>query len=279
MIVSIIGIGLIGGSMALNLKKKGFATHCIGVDNNPIHQQQALQLGLVNSLETLENAVCKADLVIVAVPVDVISQLLPKILDLVDNQVVIEVGSTKTKILEPIALHPKRARLVASHPMWGTEYNGPQAAIFDAFCGRACVICAPESSDKDALELCQTIYNLLEMKLLYMNAHDHDLHVAYISHISHITSFALANTVLEKEKEDDKIFALASGGFESTVRLAKSSPQMWTPIFCQNRQNVLEVLNEHIYQLQKFKESLENEDAFSLQKLMENANQIRRIIQ
>jgi prephenate dehydrogenase len=278
MIVSIIGIGLIGGSMALNLKKKGFATHCIGVDNNPIHQQQALELGLVDTLETLENAVGKSNLIIVATPVNTISELLPKVLDLVDNQVVIEVGSTKTKILEAVALHPKRSRLVASHPMWGTEYNGPQAAVIDAFAGRACVLCERELSDKDAIDICQTMYNLLEMRLLYMNAQDHDLHVAYISHISHITSFALANTVLEKEKEDDKIFALASGGFESTVRLAKSSPQMWTPIFYQNRQNVLEVLNEHIHQLQQFKASLENEDMLKLQKLMENANQIRRII-
>jgi prephenate dehydrogenase len=278
MIVSIVGIGLIGGSFALALREQGFATRLIGVDSNVEHQQQALALGLIDEISDLKTAVLQSDLIIVAVPVSAIAELLPKILDLVDNQVVIEVGSTKTPIVFDLVGHLRRGRLVASHPMWGTEYSGPQAAIREAFCHRACVLCDVEDSDPDALALAQNIYNMLKMRLLYMNAQDHDLHVAYVSHISHITSFALANTVLEKEKEDDKIFALASGGFESTVRLAKSSPQMWTPIFLQNRPNVLEVLNEHIYQLQKFRNALENADGQALSKLMEEANQIRRII-
>jgi prephenate dehydrogenase len=162
--------------------------------------------------------------------------------------------------------------------MWGTEYSGPEAAVRNAFAGRACVICEKEKSDKQAVDIIEKIYHELGMHIIYMNAKDHDMHTAYISHISHITSFALANTVLEKEKEDNAIFELASAGFESTVRLAKSNPSMWAPIFMQNRENILDVLNEHISQLRKFKSCLEKENYEYLWELMENANTIGRII-
>ncbi|MDQ2753360.1 MAG: prephenate dehydrogenase/arogenate dehydrogenase family protein, partial [Bacteroidota bacterium] len=174
--------------------------------------------------------------------------------------------------------HPMRKRFVATHPMWGTEYSGPEAAVRDAFRGRSCVICEKEKSDKDAVQIVENIYKALGMHLAYMDAENHDVHAAYVSHISHITSFALANTVLEKEKEEDAIFRLASAGFESTVRLAKSNPQMWVPIFMQNRENVLDVLNEHISQLRKFKACLEKENVEYLQQLIENANKIGKII-
>jgi prephenate dehydrogenase len=162
--------------------------------------------------------------------------------------------------------------------MWGTEYSGPESAVRDAFIGRACVICEKEKSDADAVEAIEKVYRELGMHIIYMNAEDHDVHTAYISHISHITSFALANTVLEKEKEEDAIFELASAGFESTVRLAKSNPAMWAPIFMQNRENILDVLNEHISQLRKFKACLEKENGEYLLELIENANKIRKII-
>lgn len=276
--VAIIGIGLIGGSMAIALKEKGIASHLIGVDANPGHRQKALELGLVDDVMEIEDAVSNADVVIIAVPVDVSEKILPAVLDIADRQVVIEVGSTKEGIIEVIRDHPKRKRFVATHPMWGTEYSGPEAAVSGAFTGKATVICNKEESDADAVEMAERIYRVLGMHILYMTAADHDLHVAYISHISHITSFALANTVLEKEREDDAIFELASAGFESTVRLAKSNPAMWVPIFMQNKENVLDVLNEHISQLKKFKSCLEKENYEYLLELIENANKIRRII-
>jgi prephenate dehydrogenase len=278
MTVTVVGIGLIGGSFALALKDKGLAKRVIGVDLNEEHQRKALSLQLVDEIKQLDEAVKEADLIFLAVPVDAASKLLPLILDKVDKQVVMDAGSTKEGIIEAIKDHPKRKRFVATHPMWGTEYSGPEAAVHGAFEGKATVVCSKEESDKDAVELIENIYRQLGMHLVYMNAHDHDVHVAYVSHISHITSFALANTVLEKEKEEDAIFELASGGFESTVRLAKSNPITWASIFMQNKENVLDVLNEHISQLRKFKACLEKENHEYLEELMINANKIKRII-
>jgi prephenate dehydrogenase len=276
--VAVVGIGLIGGSLALSLKDKQLVGEVIGVDANPLHAGRALQLGLVDRLATLPEAVELADLVILATPVDAAEKLLPGVLDLVTRQVVMDVGSTKTGILQAIAHHPKRSRFVATHPMWGTEYSGPDAAVHQAFLAKAVVICNREESDADALHLVEDLYRHIGMHLVYMDAAAHDIHVAYISHISHITSFALANTVLQKEKEEEAIFELASGGFESTVRLAKSNPAMWVPIFMQNRENVLDVLNEHISQLRKFKSCLEKENYTYLAELIEEANKISRII-
>jgi len=276
--VAIVGVGLIGGSLGIALREKGIAERLIGVDASTVHANKALELGLVDEIASLETAVAASDLVVLAVPVDVVEQLLPVILNLTARQVIMDAGSIKEPILDVIQHHPKKGRFVATHPMWGTEYSGPEAAVHGAFEGKATVICNKEDSDADALELVETLYKNLGMHLVYMNAREHDVHVAYVSHISHITSFALANTVLEKEKEEDAIFRLASGGFESTVRLAKSNPGMWVPIFMQNRDNVLDVLNEHISQLRKFKACLEKENEAYLKTLIENANGIRKII-
>lgn len=278
MTITVIGVGLIGGSMVLTLREKGFADRIIGVEANPVHAEKALALGLVDEIMELEKAVKQADLVILATPINIAEVLLPVILDMVDKQVVMDVGSTKKVICESAAKNPHRGRFVATHPMWGTEYSGPEAAVKGAFEDKAAVICSKEDSDTDAVALVEKVYNLLGMHLVYMNADDHDVHVAYVSHISHITSFALANTVLEKEREEDAIFELASGGFESTVRLAKSNPAMWVPIFMQNKDNVLDVLNEHIAQLRKFKACLEKENYEYLGELIEKANGIRRIL-
>ncbi len=189
-----------------------------------------------------------------------------------------DVGSAKEIICKSVLFHKNRGRFVASHPMWGTEHSGPEAALKAAFQNKAAVICEKEKSDPESLAMVEKVYGLLGMHLVYMNAADHDIHTAYISHVSHITSFALANTVLEKEKEDNTIFELASGGFESTVRLAKSNAGMWVPIFEQNRNNVLDVLNEHISQLKKFKACLEKENYDYLSELIHHANTIKRIL-
>lgn len=276
--VTIIGIGLIGGSMALALRELGLADTVIGVDANPEHQKKALELKLVDEILPLETAIINADLIILAIPVNAAEKILPFILDHTDKQVLMDVGSTKEGVINAIQSHPKRARFVATHPMWGTEYSGPEAAIKGAFIDKATVICNKEESDADALALVEKMYQTLGMHLIYMNAKAHDVHVAYVSHISHITSFALANTVLEKEREEDAIFELASGGFESTVRLAKSNSAMWVPIFMQNKENVLDVLNEHIAQLRKFKSCLEKDNYDYLKELIEQANGIKRIL-
>jgi len=276
--LAVIGIGLMGGSLALTLKRKGFVYNVIGVDNNTQHQTEALALGLVDEIMTLEDAVRNSDIIAIATPVNIAEKLLPTILDLVDQQVVFDVGSTKESIVNIANGHSKKGRFVPTHPMWGTEFSGPSAAQEDAFLEKATVICNADKVDADALQKVESLYKALGMHIVNMDAIKHDIHVAYVSHISHITSFALANTVLEKEKESDAIFELASGGFESTVRLAKSNAAMWVPIFMQNKENVLDVLNEHISQLKKFKACLEKENFEYLSDLIENANGIKRIL-
>lgn len=277
--VTIIGVGLIGGSFALALKDKKIASHIIGVDFNEANLAKAIKIGLIDEALPLEEAVKKSDLIFVAIPVDATIAIMEKIMPLInEKQIVADAGSTKSALTDIVKNYPLSNRFVATHPMWGTEHSGPEAAVHGAFDGKACVICNKQNADADAVEMIENIYNKIGMHLVYMDADAHDLHAAYVSHISHITSFALANTVLEKERADDAIFELASGGFESTVRLAKSNAAMWVPIFKQNKENVLDVLNEHIMQLKKFKTCLEKDNYEYLQELIEGANKIKRII-
>jgi len=276
--VTIIGVGLIGGSLAMRLKEKGIAQRIIGVDNNPDHLRTALELGLVDDVMALDEAIPLSDVIIFAIPVDATMSILPMVLDKVDQQIVIDLGSTKGAMVNLIKNHPSRKRFVAAHPMWGTEYSGPEAAVKGAFEFKTVIVCNAEESDSKALDWAKDMFSTIGMNIMEMSAEAHDIHAAYVSHIAHITSFALANTVLEKEHEDQAIFALASAGFESTVRLAKSNPQMWVPILMQNKENVLDVLNEHITQLRKFKSCLEKENWDYLKQLMEQANKIKRII-
>ena len=277
--VTIVGVGLISGSLALALKEKGLAKNIIGVSRTQESISKALKLGIIDEALPLEEAVKKSDFIYVAIPVDVTVPVTLQIMDLItDKQIVADAGSTKYVLCKALANHPLRKRFVATHPMWGTEYSGPESAVRGAFSGRSCVICEKDKTDKEVADKIESLYKTLGMNIVYMEAENHDIHAAYVSHISHITSFALANTVLEKEKEEDAIFELAGGGFESTVRLAKSNPSMWAPIFMQNRENVLDVLNEHISQLKKFKSCLEKENYEYLKELMQNANKISRII-
>jgi len=276
--ITIVGVGLIGGSLALQLHEKKISSRLIGVEANESHAQKALELELVDEILPLDDAIQHSDVIILAIPVDSMVTLLPEVLNKIDHQIVVDLGSTKSQLIEAVKNHPRRGRYVAAHPMWGTEYNGPQAAVKGAFEKVAVAICNAKESDEDAIEWTRNMFEKVGMRLLEMDAYAHDLHAAYVSHISHITSFALANTVLEKEKEEGAIFDLASAGFESTVRLAKSNPAMWVPIFKQNRENVLDVLNEHITQLKKFKSCLEKENYEYLLELIEEANKIKGII-
>lgn len=279
MIAAIIGVGLIGGSMAITLREKGMVNWVIGVDQDEENLGKAKELKIIDEGSALEDAMQRATLIVLAIPVDALLNVLPAILDQArPDHVIMDVGSTKEKIMQLVAGHPNRGRFVAAHPMAGTEYSGPEAAIRNLFTNKTMVLCDVKSSDEDALEMVESVVDALQMRLVYMNAEEHDLHTAYVSHISHITSFALALTVLEKEKEGGRIFELAGGGFESTVRLAKSSPDMWVPIFRHNRHNVLDVLEEHIHQLQHMKKLLEEEDYDSFYKLIQKSNKIRKIL-
>ncbi|WP_346996487.1 prephenate dehydrogenase [Alistipes finegoldii] len=277
--ILIAGLGLIGGSFALALRDREIADEILGVEKSDENAAEALRLGLADRIVTLEEGVPQADLVVLATPVDTIPLMAVKALNHVtDRQVVMDMGSIKAELCEVISMHARRGRFVAAHPMWGTEYSGPRAAQHGAFTGRNAVVCEAERSDADALATVERIFRALDVPVVYMGAEEHDLHAAYVSHISHVTSFALALTVLEKEREERHIFDLAGGGFESTVRLAKSAAATWVPILLRNKYNVLDVLREHIHQLQIMRRMIERDDAEGLTSAFGKANSIQRII-
>jgi prephenate dehydrogenase len=276
--IAIIGLGLIGGSMAIDLKKRGWANYIIGVDSDKLHAETAKNIGFVDELMSFNEAIEASELIILATPANVTLKLLPKILDAIEQQIVTDVSSTKVEISERIKFHQKRRNYVSSHPMAGTEYSGPWAAISGLFDGKAVIFTDAEDSDEKALSTIKDMYDALNMRPLYMSAYNHDTHVAYVSHISHISSFALALTVLEKEKNEKNIFNLASGGFDSTVRLAKSSAEMWTPIFMQNGDNVITVLETYINKLQEFKSAIEKNNNQEITKLILKANKIKKVL-
>lgn len=277
--LTVIGPGLIGGSMALDLRRNGFVGHVVGVESNPVHAAQALEAGLVDQVLPLEEAVANSHLIVVAIPVDHLARVLPMVLDLMHpDQVLMDVGSTKAAALAAVEHHALRRRFVATHPMAGTEYSGPGAARNNLFEGKCCVLTNVKDSDPDALALVEKLYASLHMHLAYLDAQAHDLHVAYVSHISHIASFALALTVLEKEQDEAQIFELASSGFNSTVRLAKSHPDTWVPIFQQNRDHILDVLDTYINTVSKFRTLLIKNDFSTFHSLIKQANEIKRIL-
>ncbi len=278
--VCIVGIGLIGGSMALDLKKRGFAEKVIGVDINPQHANIARLSKLVDETMYLEEAVKASGLIIIATPIDVTKKLLPDILTLCagTDKVVTDVGSTKAGILQKIQDHPNRTQYVASHPMAGTEFSGPLAAISRLFDYKTAIICESENSSSQALEMVKQMYETLHMKVIFMQPHEHDVSAAYVSHISHISAFALSLAVLEKEKDEKRILDLASGGFASTVRLAKSSAEMWVPVFDQNSDYVLEVLDTYIEKLGQFRQAIQEKNHEELTHLIQESNKIQKIL-
>jgi len=278
--VTIIGLGLIGGSVAINLRDAGFANTIVGVDNNPMHATKALKLGLIDEIGDGLAGIDEADMVVIAIPVDHAKKILPDVLGAInDTAVVIDMGSTKQGICDRVRVNRRRGRYVATHPIAGTENTGPDAAFKELFKEKTGIICEKERSDADALATTEKVYELLGMRLTYMDAKDHDLHVAYVSHLSHVSSFMLGLTVLEIEKDEKKIFDLAGSGFESTVRLAKSSPEMWSPIFAQNSDFISQALETYIRNLQDFKTCIDNRDAGGMLELMKQANDVRDVLQ
>lgn len=277
--VTIVGLGLIGGSMALDIRKAGLASELIGVDIHSKHIQEAQSLKLVDRVLPENEALQMADLVILSIPVNTLGALLPAILDAIrDDTVVIDAGSTKGHICRVVSAHPRRGQFVAAHPLAGTENSGPTAAFAGLFAGKTNIICERERSSDRALAVADKLFGALGMKTIYMEPDEHDRHVAYVSHLSHVSAFLLGHTVLDIEKDEKKIFTLAGSGFESTVRLAKSSPDMWAPIFEQNMEYLSQALMEYIMHLQRFHYHLMKKDTKEIYKIMEKANEIRRVL-
>jgi prephenate dehydrogenase len=276
---TIVGLGLIGGSMAIDLRKAGVATALMGVEQNKSNAARALELGLVDEILPLEEAVLQSDLVITAIPVNAIRSVLLKALDLISTDtVIVDTGSTKSQICKAIENHAKRSQFIAAHPIAGTENSGPDAAFSGLFVNKTNIICEQEKSSAKALELAQQIFAALEMRTIFMDPVEHDKHVAYVSHLSHVSSFLLGQTVLDIEQDEKNIFNLAGSGFASTVRLAKSSPDMWAPIFEQNAEYLSQALLEYIMHLQRFQYHLMKRDVNELHKIMTQANKIRKTL-
>lgn len=279
MVISIIGIGLLGGSFALGLREKYPNIRFVGVDNSSVNQKIALAKGIVDEIVSLEEALEIAELNVLATPVDAITKLLPYMLDrLPEGRTITDLGSTKELICALADSHAKRGQYVAVHPMAGTENSGPGAAFKEMLIDKNVIICDKEKSNRDSLVLVETFLRDIGMKIHYMKPIEHDLHLAYVSHLSHISSFALGLTVLDKEQDERAIFDMASTGFSSTVRLAKSSPQMWAPIFDQNKTNVSKALGDYIELLKKFKEAIDSKDLNTSLNFMSRANDIGRIL-
>lgn len=277
--ITVIGLGLIGGSMAIDLRAKGLASSIVGFDNNPAHGKLAVELGLVDKFAPLEEAVKNADVVIVSIPVNAIQTFLPGLLDIIESKtVVIDTGSTKSAICKSVTGHPKRNQFVAAHQIAGTENSGPSAAFAGLFVGKTNIVCEKSKSSETALLKAQQLFDALGLNTIFMEAEEHDKHVAYVSHLSHVSSFLLGQTVLDIEKDEKNIFNLAGSGFASTVRLAKSSPEMWAPIFEQNSEYLSQALLEYIMHLQRFHYHLMKRDTKELLSTMKKANEIRRIL-
>jgi len=275
--IVVIGIGLIGGSMAMSVR--GFETKIIGVDSSEKNLEKAKELGIIDVSMPLDQALLVADLVLLSIPVDAAREMLPHILDTVhDETVVIDAGSTKAGICGKVRNHPRRKNFVASHPMAGTEYSGPEAAMRDLFVGKKTIICESELSSEFALKRAQTLYQMLGMTILYMNPEDHDKHIAYVSHLTHIIAYALSITVQEIEKNEERIFEMAGSGFASTVRIAKSSSQMWTPIFRQNSKYLIDSIDKYIDILNQFKTLIAENKTEDLYSLISDANKIKEVL-
>ena len=277
--IGVIGLGLIGGSVALSLRKNRPSVQLYGADKSSLHLQQALELNLVDC-ELSKDQWSQMDVLFLAIPVDATVKLLPQVLEGVSSRtLVIDMGSTKGAIVEAVAQHPRRDQFLAAHPIAGTEFSGPQAAFEGLFEGKITILCDAEKTAASSREKGIELLEAMHMRLIYMDAAAHDLHVAYVSHLSHVSSFMLGQTVLDMEKNPETIVELAGSGFASTVRLAKSSAAMWAPIFQQNKRHVLNALHAYIGHLNTFADALEAEDTDQLLELMKKANQIKPILE
>lgn len=277
--IGVIGLGLIGGSFALAAKEHLEDVVLYGADQNQAHLEEAIESGIVDQILSPE-LYPKMDVMILAIPVNAASLLVLNILDQInDNALLFDAGSTKASICKIVSLHPKRNQFLATHPIAGTEFSGPSAAFADLYVNQTQILCEAQKTRPDLLEWAVQFFRLMKMNIEEMDPQAHDQHIAYVSHISHISSFMLGKTVMEKEQDERTIFDMAGSGFASTVRLAKSSPEMWTPIFEQNSVNILEVLNEYIANLKEFKKLLENKNWSAMHEQMQEINAIKTILE
>lgn len=276
--VFVIGLGLIGGSLSIDIKDAYPEATIYGFDKNQEHIQKALDLGFIQECFRIDQ-LKDAEIVILAIPVDAQHQVLPAVLDAIDDHtLVFDAGSTKDKLCKVVSHHPKRRNFLATHPIAGTEFSGPEAAIKGLFQNKTNIICEVEKTAFKLQEKGLEIFRKIGMRIRYMDPVSHDKHIAYVSHLSHISSFMLGKTVIDKERNERDIFDMAGSGFESTVRLAKSSPAMWTPIFKENKENILETLEEYIANLRHFKGLMEKDEFDSVFQTMENTNHIKTIL-
>ncbi len=277
--IGVIGLGLIGGSFALAAKEHLEDVVLYGADQNQAHLEEAIESGIVDQ-SLSPKLYPKMDVMILAIPVNAASLLILNILDQInDNALLFDAGSTKASICKIVSLHPKRNQFLATHPIAGTEFSGPSAAFADLYVNQTQILCEAQKTRPDLLEWAVQFFRLMQMNIEEMDPQAHDQHIAYVSHISHISSFMLGKTVMEKEQDERTIFDMAGSGFASTVRLAKSSPEMWTPIFEQNSVNILEVLNEYIANLKEFKKLLENKNWSAMHEQMQEINAIKTILE
>ena len=276
--IGIVGLGLMGGSFALDIKTPFPNSIIYGLDNSEDNLNKALKIGLID-YQIKYSELNKMDIVLVSVPVNHLLKIIPKVLDTVGkNTLVIDVGSTKEAICSLLKNHINRSNYLAAHPMAGTEFSGPSAAQKNLYIGKTNIICEFEKTDNELGKFALEIFQGLKMKTIYMDPKSHDVHVAYVSHLSHISSFMLGKTVIEKEKNEDNIFDLAGSGFESTVRLAKSNPKTWTPIFLQNKTNLAAAIEEYVSNLNLLKELILNENEVELSEILNNTNRIKEIL-
>ena len=273
----VIGLGLIGGSLAKDLKIRG-KYEVIGIDTNKTHIEKAIELGVIDKRGDFTD-VEEASVVIIAVPVNLIGKVTNKVLDTINNDcLVFDVGSVKNEICVEVENHKNRKNFVAAHPLAGTEFSGPEAAILDLFDEKVNIICEPDKTNWKILDKALSLFKLLNMRIKMMNPIDHDRHIAYVSHLSHISSFMLGKTVLQIEKNEEAIFDMASTGFASTVRLAKSNANTWAPIFLENKENIIRSINEYIKNLSEFKSLIENNDGVGLGVTLSETNYIKSIL-
>ena len=273
--VAIVGLGLMGGSLALSLKKLDFIDEVVGSDHNIQHQKDAIKLNLVSKIVEFKD-VKKYDVVFLAIPVDGIIAALQNLTNLDADTTIIDMGGTKSKILNSTP-QSIRKNFVAAHPMTGTEFFGPHAALDGLYEDKVVVLCDLEDSGKHQQKVSRKIFKALGMKKYFMKAHEHDRHAAFISHMPHAISYSLANTVMKQEKKEN-ILALAAGGFRSMSRLAKSSPNMWEDIFRQNKSNILEAINLFEDELKILKQSVEDDNWNELNKLMSAGKKLHDIL-
>jgi prephenate dehydrogenase len=276
--IGIIGLGLIGSSLALKIDETYNDVYIYGEDISESNLDYAIENNIINN-RLRQNDYSKLDILFLAIPVDEILNVLDTILDKVgDNTLVVDLGSTKKPICDIVSNNNNRSKFLAAHPIAGTEFSGPMSADISLFDKKTIILCETEKTENKLLSIAKELFFNIGMNIKEMKADEHDKHIAYVSHLSHITSFMLGKTVMDKEKDEGTIYDMAGSGFESTVRLGKSSPSMWAPIFYQNKTNIIDALDEYLKNIKNFKCLIETDNLSEMYKEMEEINGIKNIL-